>query len=170
MQKAQTISSLVLSIRQKEKIKVRQPLQKIMIPVLDEKQRSEIEAVADLIKTEVNVKEIKLLDDASGILVKRIKPNFKVLGPRFGKEMKLISIAVGKLEQNDIQKIEREGKNAFFEYSLPEAILRFRQGCGRLIRSREDKGIIVVLDTRVVTTRYGKAFLESLPPCPVHTG
>ncbi|WP_299158685.1 isoleucine--tRNA ligase [uncultured Eudoraea sp.] len=110
MQKAQTISSLVLSIRQKEKIKVRQPLQKIMIPVLDEKQRSEIEAVADLIKTEVNVKEIKLLDDASGILVKRIKPNFKVLGPRFGKDMKLISAAVNKLDQNDIQKIEREGK------------------------------------------------------------
>ena len=110
MQKAQTISSLVLSIRQKEKIKVRQPLQKIMIPVLDEKQRSEIEAVADLIKTEVNVKEIKLLDDASGILVKRIKPNFKVLGPRFGKDMKLISAAVGNLDQKDIQKIEREGK------------------------------------------------------------
>ena len=110
MQKAQTISSLVLSIRQKEKIKVRQPLQKIMIPVLDEKQRSEIEAVADLIKTEVNVKEIKLLDDASGILVKRIKPNFKVLGPRFGKDMKLISAAVNNLDQNDIQKIEREGK------------------------------------------------------------
>ena len=110
MEKAQTISSLVLSIRQKEKIKVRQPLQKIMIPVLDEKQRLEIEAVADLIKTEVNVKEIKLLDDASGILVKRIKPNFKVLGPRFGKDMKLISAAVNKLDQNDIQKIEREGK------------------------------------------------------------
>ena len=110
MQKAQTISSLVLSIRQKEKIKVRQPLQKIMIPVLDEKQRSEIEAVADLIKTEVNVKEIKLLDDASGILVKRIKPNFKVLGPRFGKDMKLISAAVSKLDQKDIQKIEHEGK------------------------------------------------------------
>ena len=110
MQKAQTISSLVLSIRQKEKIKVRQPLQKIMIPVLDEKQRSEIEAVADLIKTEVNVKEIKLLDDASGILVKRIKPNFKVLGPRFGRDMKLISAAVGNLDQKDIQKIEREGK------------------------------------------------------------
>jgi isoleucyl-tRNA synthetase len=110
MQKAQTISSLVLSIRQKEKIKVRQPLQKIMIPVLDEEQRSEIEAVADLIKTEVNVKEIKLLDDASGILVKRIKPNFKVLGPRFGKDMKLISAAVSNLDQKDIQKIEREGK------------------------------------------------------------
>src|SRR5690606_5807561 len=80
MAKAQTISSLVLSIRQKEKIKVRQPLQKIMIPVLDQKQREEIQAVAHLIKSEVNVKEIELLDDASGILVKKIKPNFKVLG------------------------------------------------------------------------------------------
>ncbi|MEP1017857.1 isoleucine--tRNA ligase, partial [Maribacter dokdonensis] len=77
MHKAQIISSLVLSIRQKEKIKVRQPLQKIMIPVLDAKDREEIEAVSELIKSEVNVKEIQLLDDASGILVKRIKPNFK---------------------------------------------------------------------------------------------
>lgn len=85
MAKAQTISSLVLSIRQKEKIKVRQPLQKIMIPVLDNRQRSEIEAVAELIKSEVNVKEIELLDDASGILVKQIKPNFKTLGPKYGK-------------------------------------------------------------------------------------
>ena len=110
MAKAQTISSLVLSIRQKEKIKVRQPLQKIMIPVLDEGQRLEIEAVADLIKSEVNVKEIQLLDDASGILVKRIKPNFKVLGPKFGKEMKQIAQSVGKLQQEDIQKIEQEGE------------------------------------------------------------
>jgi len=110
MAKAQTISSLVLSIRQKEKIKVRQPLQKIMIPVLDDKQRAEIEAVADLIKSEVNVKEIELLDDASGILVKQIKPNFKVLGPKYGQEMKLIAAAVSKLNQNDILKIEREGK------------------------------------------------------------
>lgn len=110
MAKAQTISSLVLSIRQKEKIKVRQPLQKIMIPILDQKQRKEIEAVAHLIKSEVNVKEIELLDDASGILVKRIKPNFKVLGPRFGKDMKLISQAVGKLGQEDIQEIEQQGE------------------------------------------------------------
>ncbi|MGB5435926.1 MAG: isoleucine--tRNA ligase [Maribacter sp.] len=114
MAKAQTISSLVLSIRQKEKIKVRQPLQKIMIPVLDKKQRQEIEAVADLIKSEVNVKEIELLDDASGILVKQIKPNFKVLGPKFGKDMKLIAQQVGALGQEDIQKIEQDG-----EISLP---------------------------------------------------
>ncbi|NNK21123.1 MAG: isoleucine--tRNA ligase [Flavobacteriaceae bacterium] len=110
MEKAQTISSLVLSIRQKEKIKVRQPLQKVMIPVLDDGQRKEIEAVADLIKSEVNVKEIELLDDASGILVKKIKPNFKVLGPRFGKDMKKIAQEVGKFSQEDIQKIEREGE------------------------------------------------------------
>lgn len=110
MQKAQIISSLVLSIRQKEKIKVRQPLQKIMIPVLDEKQKKEIEAVADLIKSEVNVKEIELLDDASGILVKQIKPNFKTLGPKFGKDMKQIAQAVAVLNQDDIQKIEQEGE------------------------------------------------------------
>ncbi|HMB62522.1 MAG TPA: DUF5915 domain-containing protein, partial [Eudoraea sp.] len=110
MQKAQIISSLALSIRQKEKIKVRQPLQKIMIPVLDEAQRKEILAVADLIKSEINVKEIILLDDASGILVKQIKPNFKILGPRYGKDMKLIAVAIGKLNQADIQKIEQEGE------------------------------------------------------------
>ena len=110
MQKAQIISSLVLSIRQKEKIKVRQPLQKIMIPVLDDKDREEIEAVSELIKSEVNVKEIQLLDDASGILVKRIKPNFKTLGPKFGKEMKEIAQKVGAFTQNDIQKIEQDGE------------------------------------------------------------
>ena len=110
MAKAQTISSLVLSIRQKEKIKVRQPLQKIMIPVLDENQKHEIEAVADLIKSEVNVKEIELLDDASGILVKQIKPNFKELGPKYGKDMKLIAQGVGRFGQEDIQKIEKDGE------------------------------------------------------------
>lgn len=110
MEKAQTISSLVLSIRQKEKIKVRQPLQRIMVPVLDEKQKNEIEAVADLIKSEVNVKDIELLDDASDILVKQIKPNFKVLGPKYGKDMKLIAKEIGKLDQDGIQKIEQNGE------------------------------------------------------------
>ena len=110
MQKAQSISSLVLSIRQKEKIKVRQPLQKIMIPVMDDSDRAEIEAIAPLIKSEVNVKEIDLVDDASGILVKKIKPNFKVLGPRYGADMKAIAQAVNALKQEDIQEIEREGE------------------------------------------------------------
>jgi isoleucyl-tRNA synthetase len=110
MQLAQKISSLVLSIRQKEKIKVRQPLQKIMIPILDDQQRSDIEAVSNLVKSEVNVKEIEMLDDASGVLVKQIKPNFKVLGPKFGKDMKAIATEVSKLGQEDIQKMEREGE------------------------------------------------------------
>jgi isoleucyl-tRNA synthetase len=110
MNKAQIISSLVLSIRQKEKIKVRQPLQKIMIPVLDELDRIDILAVSDLIKSEVNVKEIQLLDDASGVLVKRIKPNFKTLGPKYGKDMKLVATTVNKFSQEDIQKIEKEGE------------------------------------------------------------
>ena len=109
MENAQTISSLVLSLRAKEKIKVRQPLQKIMIPVLDSTQKEEIEAVSDLIKHEVNVKEIELLDDASGILVKQIKPNFKTLGPKFGRDMKAISNTIQNFSQDEIIKIEKDG-------------------------------------------------------------
>ncbi|CAM1334602.1 isoleucine--tRNA ligase [Tenacibaculum aestuariivivum] len=109
MKNAQTISSLVLSLRAKEKIKVRQPLQKIMIPVFDATQKEEILAVADLIKSEVNVKEIELLDDASDILVKQIKPNFKALGPKFGKDMKLIAGEIQKFTQDNILTIEKEG-------------------------------------------------------------
>ncbi|MQP51651.1 MULTISPECIES: isoleucine--tRNA ligase [unclassified Flavobacterium] len=110
MMKAQTVSSLVLSLRKKEMIKVRQPLQKVMIPVLDDNQRAEIEAVSDLIKAEVNVKEIELLDDASGILVKQIKPNFKTLGPRFGKDMGLISKEIQGFNQEQIAELERKGE------------------------------------------------------------
>jgi len=109
MQKAQTISSLVLSLRKKEMIKVRQPLQKVMIPILDENQRAEIEAISELVKAEVNVKEIVLLDDASGILVKQIKPNFKALGPRFGKDMGLISKEIQGFNQEQINQLDKEG-------------------------------------------------------------
>ncbi|PZD78489.1 isoleucine--tRNA ligase [Mesonia sp. K7] len=110
MEKAQTISSLVLSLRKKEMIKVRQPLQRIMIPAMDEKSKEEILAVADLIKSEVNVKEIELIDDTSGILIKNIKPNFKTLGPRFGKDMKSVVSAVNQLDAASISKIEKEGE------------------------------------------------------------
>jgi isoleucyl-tRNA synthetase len=109
MQKAQTISSLVLSLRKKEMIKVRQPLKKVMIPILDENQRHEIEAVSDLIKAEVNVKEIELLDDASGILIKQIKPNFKTLGPRFGKDMGLISKQIQSFTPEQINQLDSLG-------------------------------------------------------------
>lgn len=110
MQKAQTVSSLVLSLRKKEMIKVRQPLQKVMIPVLDDQQKEEIEAVADLIMAEVNVKEVALLDDASGVLVKQIKPNFKTLGPRFGKEMGAVAKQIQAFGQEEIAEIERKGE------------------------------------------------------------
>ena len=109
MMKAQTVSSLVLSLRKKEMIKVRQPLQKVMIPILDENQRTEIEAVSDLIKAEVNVKEVQLLDDASGVLVKQIKPNFKTLGPRFGKDMGLISKEIQNFSAEQIAELEAKG-------------------------------------------------------------
>jgi len=110
MESAQTISSLVLSLRAKEKIKVRQPLQKIMIPIDSEQQKEEILAVADLIKHEVNIKEIELLEDASDILVKQIKPNFKTLGPRFGKDMKTIAGAINKMTAADIKIVEQKGE------------------------------------------------------------
>jgi len=110
MEDAQTISSLVLSLRAKEKIKVRQPLQKIMIPLENEEQKSSILAVANLIKHEVNIKEIELLEDASDILVKQIKPNFKTLGPKFGREMKSIANAIRNFSKEEISKIELEGK------------------------------------------------------------
>ena len=109
MAQAQLISSLVLSLRAKEKIKVRQPLQKIMIPVASAAQKEEILAISDLIKHEVNIKEIELLEDASDILVKQIKPNFKVLGPRFGKDMRFVATAVQNLDADAIKEIEKQG-------------------------------------------------------------
>ena len=109
MSQAQIICSLVLSLRAKEKIKVRQPLQKIMIPVYSQKHKQEIIAISSLIKQEVNVKEVEVLEEESEILVKRIKPNFKTLGPRFGKDMKLVVTAIQQLNSEDIQKIEQKG-------------------------------------------------------------
>ncbi len=107
MEAAQTISSLVLSLRAKEKIKVRQPLQRILIPIDSISQKDELLQVVDLIASEVNVKEVELLEDASDILVKQIKPNFKVLGPRFGKDMKSVAQAISKLNAQDIKYFEQ---------------------------------------------------------------
>jgi isoleucyl-tRNA synthetase len=108
MENAQIISSLVLSLRAKEKIKVRQPLQKIMIPVDNDQQKEEILAVANLIKNEVNIKEIQILEDASDILIKQVKPNFKALGPKFGKDMRFIAAEIQKFTKEDINKIEKD--------------------------------------------------------------
>jgi isoleucyl-tRNA synthetase len=104
---AQKVSSMVLSLRKKEQIKVRQPLQKIMIPILDAKFKRQLQDVADLILSEVNVKEIQFLEDTAGVLVKSIKPNFKTLGPKYGKIMKQIAAVVVQFNQNEIQEFER---------------------------------------------------------------
>jgi isoleucyl-tRNA synthetase len=113
MQLAQTISSLVHSLRKKETIKVRQPLSRILIPVLQDKTRIQVEAVADLIMSEVNVKKIEYIDDTSGILVKKIKPNFKRLGQVFGPRLKEVAAAIQAMNQQDIAQLERENQFTF---------------------------------------------------------
>ncbi len=115
MQIAQDISSMVLALRRKVNIKVRQPLSSIMVPVLDAHQKQAIEAIQSLILNEVNIKEIKYLDDSSGILVKKIKPDFKKLGPRYGKIMKDLATVISELPQQSISQLEKEGK---FELSV----------------------------------------------------
>ncbi|MCH5216437.1 MAG: isoleucine--tRNA ligase [Muribaculaceae bacterium] len=113
MKLAQDITSMVLSLRRKENIKVRQPLSSIMIPVMSDAQKSDIEAMASLILNEVNVKNIKFVDNEEGVLVKRVKPNFKLLGPKFGKIMKQVASAVASMSQSDIINFEKEGKFTF---------------------------------------------------------
>ena len=109
---AQQITSMVLSLRRKKNLKVKQPLTAIMIPVLDEAQKQDIEAVADLIMSEVNVKGINYVGGDAGILVKRIKPDFKKLGPKFGKNMKAAAQTLTSLEQSQIAQFEKDGKIA----------------------------------------------------------
>ncbi len=109
MQMAQTISSMVLALRRKVNIKVRQPLHILMVPVLDEHQKESIEAVKQLILNEVNVKDMKFVDNTAGILVKRIKPDFKKLGPRYGKIMKALAAAIQQMSQDDINAFEKAG-------------------------------------------------------------
>ena len=113
MQVAQDTTSMVLALRRKQNIKVRQPLTSIMVPVADDKQRRDIEAVAELIKSEVNVKEIKLVAGDDGILVKRVKPDFKVLGKKLGKNMKAVAAALSQMEQPAIIELEKNGQVTF---------------------------------------------------------
>lgn len=109
---AQNITSMVFSLRKKENVKVRQPLQKVLIPVLDSKTEEQISAVSELIKQEVNVKEIQLInaEEAAHLIVKQIKPNFKALGPKLGKDMKLVGGEIANLDAEHISTLEKEGK------------------------------------------------------------
>ncbi len=150
MQLAQDISSLVHSLRKKEKLKVRQPLQKILIPVLNERTKKQIQHVEELIHSEVNIKHIEYIDDTSGILVKSIKPNFSVLGKRFGPKMKLVAGQINQWGKDDIAKLEREG---FYEIdvdgekamlSLDDVVISSQDIPGWSVAS--DYGVTVALD------------------------
>jgi len=109
---AQNITSMVFSLRKKENVKVRQPLQKVLIPVLDSKTEEQISAVSELIKQEVNVKEIQLInaEEAAHLIVKQIKPNFKALGPKLGKDMKTVGGEIANFNAEQISQLEKEGK------------------------------------------------------------
>lgn len=154
MEKAQNISSLVLSLRKKEMIKVRQPLQKILIPTLSEAEKAEILAVANLIKHEVNVKEIEFIDDASGILVKQIKPNFRALGPKYGKQMKDIAAVINGFTQQDIQAFERQGTKEIIldgeklTLTLDDVEITSQDIEGWLVAS-SSTGLVVALDATI---------------------
>lgn len=117
---AQQITSMVFSLRKKENIKVRQPLQKVMIPVLDKKTEAQILAVADLVKQEVNVKELQLInaDEAADLIIKQIKPNFKTLGARLGKDMKTVAGEITNFTAEQISTLEKEGKMEIQGYEI----------------------------------------------------
>lgn len=110
MQLAQQISSMVLGLRRKVQIRVRQPLSKVMIPLMNENMKEQLEAVKTIILSEINVKEIEYITDTTGVLIKKIKPNFKTLGPRYGKYMKQISAAFAAMNQSEIFEFEKKGE------------------------------------------------------------
>jgi isoleucyl-tRNA synthetase len=150
MDLAQTISSLVHSLRKKEKIKVRQPLQRILVPVLSEKFKSQVAHVAELIQTEVNIKTIEYLDDASGILVKQIKPNLPLLGKKLGPKMRFVVAALQNWGPSEIGQIEREGQFKLtvegeeIDLLLEEVLISSQDIPGWSVAS--DQGVTVALD------------------------
>ncbi len=150
MDLAQRTSSLVHSLRKGEKLKVRQPLAKVMIPILNENFKNRIEAVEELIKNEVNVKEIEYLDDSATILVKRVKANFKTLGKKFGKQMKALAGVIAQMSQEQINLAEQEGKITLqldgenIDLSVEDLDITFQDIPGWLVAS--DNELTVALD------------------------
>jgi isoleucyl-tRNA synthetase len=155
MELAQKTCSLVLALRKKQHIRVRQPLQKIMIPVLNAQEAANFRHVTDLICSEVNVKELELLTD-TGILVKSIKPNFKTIGPKYGKQMKAISQLVQQFDQNDIAQIEQnQGWNGQIEgeaiaLELTDFEIQAQDIPGWLVAN--ENGLTVALDVTISTS------------------
>jgi isoleucyl-tRNA synthetase len=151
MDLAQRICSLVHSIRKANRIKVRQPLSKILIPVLDATTRTQITSVESLIKTEVNIKEISYLDDASGVLNKKVKPNFKTLGPKFGKDMKIVANGIQEMNDRQLTELEKTGiyliPNTELQITLDDIEILTEDLPGYL--SAKDGDILVALDTTI---------------------
>ncbi|MDR1339182.1 MAG: isoleucine--tRNA ligase [Prevotellaceae bacterium] len=150
---AQQLSSMVLALRRRVNIKVRQPLAKMQVPALDRTLQENIEAVRQLVLNEVNVKELEFIKDAAGVLVKKIKPSFKTLGAKFGKRMKEVSAAVATLSQSDINSLERDGKymlklpSGEAELSLDDVEILLEDIPGQLVAS--EGSLTVALDVTV---------------------
>jgi isoleucyl-tRNA synthetase len=146
MDYAQRICSLVHSIRKNSKIKVRTPLQKVLLPVLDEKFAQRVKSVEAIIKAEVNVKEIQYIDDASGLLVKKVKPNFAKLGKQYGARMKEVSAVINSFAQQDIQTIEKKGalSKDGFDLVLEDVLISSEDIPGWSVAS--ENGLTVALD------------------------
>jgi isoleucyl-tRNA synthetase len=125
MDYAQRICSLVHSIRKSSKIKVRTPLQKVLLPVLDEKFANRVKSVEDIIQAEVNVKEIQYIDDTSDLLVKKVKPNLAKLGKQYGPKMKEVSVVISGLAKEDIQTLEKKGtlNKSGFDLKLEDVLI-----------------------------------------------
>lgn len=150
MDLAQNICSLTHALRKKEKLKVRQPLSRILIPVLNAKSKEQVSSVEELIKAEVNIKAVEYIDDTSGILVKSIKPNFKRLGEIYKNKMKEVSAIIQEFSQEDINKLEKEGlfeaqiSEGFITLTMEDVIVEAKEIAGWSVAS--DKGLTVALD------------------------
>ena len=166
MQMAQNITSMVLSLRKKEKLRVRQPLQKLMIPASDEKMKLQINAIKDLVLSEVNVKELNFMSEDSNILVKEIKANFKTLGPKHGKQMKAIAAAISTFEQQDIKKLEQTGSYTLtidgkeLGITTDDVIISSQDIPGLLVAN--NKGITVALDITMDETLIEEGIAREL--------
>ncbi|SFE10370.1 isoleucine--tRNA ligase [Spirosoma endophyticum] len=149
MELAQEVSSLVHSLRKGHKLKVRQPLSRVLIPVLNSDTRRQIEHVAPIIMSEVNVKAVEFVDDASGILKKKVKPNFKALGPKFGKQMKDVAAAITTMTDTDLKTLEQTGllRLAPYDLQLSDVEILTEDIPGWLVAS--DNSLTVALDVNV---------------------
>ena len=150
IRKSQQICSLGLSLRKREKIKVRQPLNKIIIPYRDNLERESLKEISEFIKSEINVKEVELVGDSSKILVKKAKPNFKIVGPKFGKDLKIVSSLINNLKSDEIEKIELEKVFVFeneIKISIDDVEIYYEDIEGWQVVS--ENGTTIAMDTNI---------------------